>query len=80
MENRMEGQIRAKREHLGWSCEELAFRCGVSAAELARWEDGTSAPSPFDLVRVYAVLTDGLVERLRDGDPQPDSAQTEARI
>lgn len=76
----MEGQIRKKREDLGWSCEELAFRCGVPADELARWEDGTAAPSPFDLVRVYAVFTDGLVERLRDCGPQLDSPQLQARI
>lgn len=76
----MERQIRPKREHLGWSRDELAMRCGVPSDEIARWEDGTSAPSPFDLVRVYAVLTDGLVERLRDGGLRLDSHQTEARM
>lgn len=46
-------EIQAAREALGWSQEQLAEAVGVLAAEVAAWESGAIAVSPYqrDLVR-----------------------------
>lgn len=64
-------RIRAARERLGWTREQLAEHLGVHAGSVARWETGGSVPHAYTLARIAgaAGTTEGW---LRTGDgPRP---------
>jgi transcriptional regulator with XRE-family HTH domain len=56
--------LRAKREALGWSQDELAFRSHVSPRLIGRYERGEGEPSLANLLK----LTDALGEPLPFGE------------
>ncbi len=55
--------IRALREDLGWTQEQMAQRLGVSFTTVNRWERGQFAPSP---------LAERELRRLREEQAAPD--------
>ena len=65
--NRQVGQrLQQARRDRGMSHAELATRAGLSEADLARFEQGSSRPSP----RAFLALADALVVPLRHLFPQ----------
>jgi transcriptional regulator with XRE-family HTH domain len=61
-------QVKAARELLGWSQPKLAAESGVTAATIAKFEDGKQLPAMLDLSVVRRMLKDGGVEFV-DGEP-----------
>jgi transcriptional regulator with XRE-family HTH domain len=62
-------QIRAGRALMRWSAEELAHRCGLSAATIARVEATNAIPgmTAANLMKIKSVLEEGGVEFLDNG-------------
>jgi len=56
-------EIRALRERLGWSQEQMAQRLGVSFTTVNRWERGRFRASP---------LAERELRRLRDAQEKPE--------
>lgn len=66
-------RIRARRDTLGITQEQLAVACGVSRAAVAQWESGVTRPSLNNLMKAAATLGVWL-SWLSTGDPSvPDT-------
>jgi len=49
-------KIRRKRQHLGMRVEDVAFRVGVTASTVYRWESGKTWPHRMFMNRLKKVL------------------------
>ncbi len=63
------GQIKARRQTLGWSVKDVADRCGIGEKMLSEWERGAGHP-PLDALLKW-ISTLGLERELADG-PRDD--------
>jgi transcriptional regulator with XRE-family HTH domain len=65
------GRLRAIRQHLGWSLDDLAERSGVGASTISRIETGNRSIS-FDVLVPLARELDVTVDELVASEPQDD--------
>jgi transcriptional regulator with XRE-family HTH domain len=50
------GRAREARRNAGWTCAQLAERCGVTIRTVHRWENDGRAPNGVTAVRYYELL------------------------
>ena len=60
-------KLRAWRERVGLTQQELGDKCGLSRYQISRWESGIARPEPGSL----ALLVRGLAEAARSLTPDP---------